>query len=107
MSEKTKCILSYIFGWLGGLIVLYAVNDNEKNTKFHAAQAIVMSVAYMVLTAIVGFIPVRIPFLATGLWALYMVGVIFGIVKANKNEEPELPVVGDLTKSIFSKILEK
>lgn len=31
MSEKAKSILAYIFGWLGGLIVLFAVKDNGKN----------------------------------------------------------------------------
>ena len=31
MNQKTRAILAYIFGWLGGLIVLFAVKDNEKN----------------------------------------------------------------------------
>ena len=25
MSEKGKCILAYLFGWIGGLIVLFAM----------------------------------------------------------------------------------
>ena len=41
MSEKGKGVLAYIFTWIGGLIVLYGMKDNERNTKIHAAQAIV------------------------------------------------------------------
>ena len=37
MSEKGKCILAYIFTWIGGLIVLFGIKDNTRNTKIHAA----------------------------------------------------------------------
>ena len=30
MSEKGKQILSYVFGWVGGLIVLFGLKDNTK-----------------------------------------------------------------------------
>lgn len=33
-ESKTRAILAYIFGWLGGLIVLFAVKDNEKIQKY-------------------------------------------------------------------------
>ena len=29
MSEKGKGVLAYIFTWIGGLIVLYGMKDNE------------------------------------------------------------------------------
>ena len=103
MNEKTKSILAYIFGWIGGLIVLFAVKDNEKNTKFHAAQAIILSGGYFLLTLVYSYIPIRIPFFSTALWVVYIIGIIMGIVKANKEENPELPVIGEIAKSIFSK----
>ena len=106
MSEKAKSILSYIFGWIGGLIILFAIKDNERNTRFHAAQAIVLSLGYMLISVIYSNIPVVIPFFSTALWAIYIVGIIMGIVKANKEEDPELPVVGGITKSIFGKKIE-
>lgn len=103
MSEKGKCILAYIFGWLGGLIVLFALKDNTRNTKFHAAQAITLSVGYFVISMAYSFIPISIPFFSTALSAIYIIGIVMGIVKANKDEDPELPVIGGLTKSIFGK----
>ena len=103
MSEKAKAILAYLLGWVGGLIVLFAMKDNEKNTRFHAAQAIVLSAGYFIIDLVYGYLPFTIPFFGTALWAIYIVGVIMGIAKANKEEEPELPVLGGVAKSIFSK----
>jgi len=103
MSEKAKAILAYVFGWLGGLIVLFAMKDNEKNTKFHAAQAIVLGLGYSLVNLVYGLIPFSIPFFSTALWVIYIVGIVMGISKANKEEDPELPVIGGLTKSLFSK----
>lgn len=107
MNQKTRAILAYIFGWLGGLIVLFAVKDNEKNTKIHAAQAVVIGLGYTIISVAYGFIPVTIPFFSTALWAVYNLAIIFGIVKANKEEDPELPVIGNIAKSIFKKQIEE
>ena len=96
MSEKGKGVLAYIFTWIGGLIVLYG-------TKIHAAQAIVIGIGYMVIYMIYRFIPVYIPFFSTIVYGLYIALVIIGIVKVNKGEDPELPVVGKIAMSLFDK----
>ncbi len=103
MSEKGKSILAYIFTWVGGLIVLFGMKDNTRNTKIHAAQAIVIGIGYMVIYAIYRVIPIYIPFFSTIIYGLYIVLVIIGIVKANKEEDPELPVVGKIAMSMFGK----
>ena len=103
MSEKAKAILAYLFGWIGGLIVLFAMKDNEKNTKFHAAQSIVLSVGYFLITIIYRYVPITIPFFAKIVWVIYIIGIIMGIAKANKEDDPELPVIGGIAKSIFGK----
>ena len=106
MSEKAKSILAYLLGWFGGLIVLFVMKDNEKNTRFHAAQAIVLSVGYFLITLVYKYIPFTIPFFTTAVWGIYIVGIIMGIAKANKEEDPELPVIGGIAKSIFGKQIE-
>lgn len=106
MNEKGKVIIAYLFGWLGGLIVLFGMKDNERNTKFHAAQAITLSVGYVLISTIYSNIPITIPFFSTALWIIYILGIIMGISKANKNEDPELPVIGGIAKSIFGKKIE-
>lgn len=107
MSEKGKAILAYIFTWVGGLIVLFGIKDNERNTKIHAAQAIVIGIGYMVLLGLYQMIPMYIPFFSKLLYGLYAVLVIIGIVKANKEEDPELPVIGKIAMSIFSKKIDQ
>lgn len=107
MSEKAKCVLAYIFGWIGGLIVLFAFKDNERNTRYHAAQAITLSICYFVVSIAYSFIPFTIPFFNTALWVIYIIYIIMGISKANKDEEPELPIIGGISRSIFSKKIEE
>ena len=107
MSEKGKAILAYIFTWIGGLIVLFGMKDNERNTKIHAAQAIVIGIGYMILIAVYRFIPIYIPFFSKILYALYAICVVIGIIKASKEENPELPIVGEIAKSIFSKKIDE
>ena len=106
MSEKGKAILGYVFGWIGGLIVLLALKDSTRNTKLHAAQAIVLSAGYCIIAIIYRMIPIWIPFFSTALWVIYIVGIIAGIAKANKEEDPELPVIGEIAESIFGKMIE-
>ena len=107
MSEKGKCALAYVFTWLGGLIVLYGIKDNEKNTKIHAAQAIVIGIGYTLLILAYNIIPFRIPFFSSLLYVLYIVLIVVGIVKANNEEDPYLPIVGDIVKSLFSKKIDE
>lgn len=106
MSEKGKAIIAYVFGWIGGLIVLIGMKDSERNTKLHAAQSIVISVGYWILTLAYRVMPIYIPFFTKGLWVIYILAIIIGIVKANNEENPEIPVVGSIAKSIFSKSIE-
>lgn len=103
MSEKGKSILAYVLTWIGGLIVLYGMKDNTKNTKIHAAQAIVIGIGYTAVFAIYRIIPIYIPFFSTIVYGLYIVLIIIGIVKANNNENPELPVIGQIAMSLFEK----
>lgn len=107
MNEKTKCILAYIFSWLGGLIVLFGLKDNERNTKFHAAQAIIIGVAYLAITSIYRFLPIYLPFFGTAISVLYLLCIVFGIIKACNEEDPELPVIGNIAKSIFGSKIEE
>ena len=103
MSDKAKGIISYIFGWIGGLIVLLAFKDNNKKTTIHACQAIVASVAVWAANVIYNFIPVSIPFFGTIVWAFNIMVLIVGIIKVVNNDAAEIPVLGDVTKSIFAK----
>lgn len=104
MDQKVRGLLAYLFGWLGGVIVLFAFKDNDDRTKFHACQSIVISVISMLSSLILGFIPV-IKYASGIISVLMTVLMIIGMVKAYKEEEYELPVISDLTRNIFKKQL--
>ena len=102
MTDKSKGILAYIFSLLGGLIFLFS-KDSSKNVKMHAAQSIVIFLGYLILTIAYRIIPVYIPFLSTIIYVVYILAIVFGIVKVCKEEDPELPVIGELAKKMFGK----
>jgi len=106
MEQKVRGLLAYLFGWVGGLIILFALKDNDDRTKFNACQSIVISVSSMVITFVIGFIPyVR---LFSGIVSLFMFALaVIGMVKAYKEEDYELPVISDLTRNIFKSQLSK
>jgi uncharacterized membrane protein len=84
------------------------MKDNERNTKIHAAQAIVIGLGYTIITIAYRFIPITIPFFSTILWIIYVILIIMGIAKASKEEaEAELPLIGGIAKSIFGKQIDE
>jgi len=106
MQEKHKGLLAYLFGWIGGLIILYGCKDNTKLTKFHACQAITLSLTSMVVSLVLGFIP-YVKYAANIISLLIFVAQIIGMAKAYKEEEFEIPVISDLTRNIFKKQLDE
>lgn len=105
-NEKTKSVIAYIFGIIGGLIVLM-MKDSERRTKLCAAQSITIFIAFYIIRFAYGFIPFNIPYFEYILNGIYIVAMIFGIVKACSDDDPEIPVIGDLATSIFKKQIEK
>lgn len=108
MSDKGKGLLSYLLGWLGGLIVMLAFKDNTKRDVMNAGQSIVLSVGYVVLSiffAFAGYFIPFIPYFSGIIGILYLVALIFAIVNVLTDKDPKLPVIGDLTESIFAKAL--
>lgn len=94
MNEKTKQILAYVFGPIGGLI-FFLLNDSSKETKYHAAQSIVIGA----LSFLIGFVPIANIFV--GIAAL--VFAVLGIIRAVNEEDPKLPLISNIVDAIFSK----
>ena len=44
-----------------------------------------------------------IPMLSTAIYVVYIIAIIFGIVKVCREKNPELPVIGEVAKKIFGK----
>lgn len=106
-DEKTKSVIAYIFGLISGFIILL-MKDTQRNTRIHAAQSITIFIAYYIIKFAYGFVPFGIPYFEYILNAMYFLAIIVGIVKAcDNNNEPEIPVIGDIAKKIFKKQIEE
>lgn len=105
MNKKTKSIIGYIIPICA--IIFLSQKETDKRTKFHNAQAIVITIAYIILAAVLGIIAsvTGIGLISRLAYVAWIVFIILGIVKANSEENPELPLIGDITKSIFGKVI--
>lgn len=113
MAENVAGFLSYILGWITGLIFYFV--DKRPYVRFHAAQSIVvfggLHIIYLVLGMFLGF-----SLFAGGWtgfsfgWALYglldllaFVLWILLMIKAYQGERFRVPIAADLAEKIFGK----
>ena len=104
MSDKAKNIISYIIPICG--IVFMLIKDSSKEVKLVGAQATTLWGLYILLRVVYSLIPIYIPMFSTALYGAYLVFGIIGIIKACKEENLELPLIGKITKSVFGKVIE-
>ncbi|NMB57321.1 DUF4870 domain-containing protein [Candidatus Beckwithbacteria bacterium] len=93
LDQNIENVLCYVGGWLTGLIFLLLAKEN-KRTKFHAMQSLVIFGGISVLS----FIPVIGWFLSWILWIVAFVLWLVLIIKAYQGEDWEVPVVGEFVK---------
>src|SRR5262245_33699734 len=100
VDKKTGAILSYLLGWITGIIFLF-VGKNDPDVKYHAAQSTIffggMTVIFWLLYSlgpVIGLLFV----LSWLVFILSIVGWVFCLVRANSygGARFKLPIVGDL-----------
>ena len=88
--------LSYILGWLFGLIGLAVVKDDDF-VRFHCAQALVFSAIVFIVNMILS-ITVIFSILAFFIWiGAFVYGIILAM-KAAKGEKVRIPFCGDFAE---------
>ena len=94
LPPNVAAALSYVAGFVTGVIFFVLEKDN-RFVKFHAMQSILLSVAFLILSIAVGFVPL----FRGGLYGLvqiaYFICWILAIVKAAQSQYFKFPVVGD------------
>jgi uncharacterized membrane protein len=113
MSENVAGLLSYLVGWVTGLI--FFVIDKRPFVRFHAAQSIVtfggLQILSFVIGGIFGFSLFTAGFGVFSLgYAVYglveLVAVVLWIVlmiKAYQHDRFRVPIAADLAEKIFGK----
>src|ERR1700759_2214316 len=107
LEENVAGLLSYILGWVTGLI--FFLIDKRPFVRFHAAQSIIMSIALFVVYFGIAFLFGLLSFAHLGFlaFALYpLVGLlvfvlwIFMMYKAYQHEKFKLPLIGDFAEKM-------
>lgn len=93
-SSKLMAALGYLFPIIAIIVLFVEPYKDEKFVKFHAIQALVVGVLYIVAGAIVW-----IPVIGWLIWIVPLVLAIIGLVKAFQGEYWEMPIVFPFIKS--------
>lgn len=108
MDPNLAGLLSYLVGWVTGLIFFLIEQENEY-VRFHAMQSIIFFgavSALQILLWILGFIPyLWIVFAVIGwiLWVFAFVMWIVFMIKAYQGQRFKFPVTGDLAEKYSKK----
>ena len=121
LDENIAALLSYIFGWVGGL-VFFLIEKDSRLVRFHAMQSILLSAS-----AIIGFIVIWVAWIifaiigsmaadALGMvvgifgtllmlafWVGLLVAVVLCLVKAYQRQYFKLPVIGNFAEKFSAK----
>ena len=102
LDKKVACALTYVLGWVSGLIFLLSEKE-DKEIRFHAMQSIIFFGGANIIQIFIG----RIPFVGWSLMPLlgilaFVVWLVC-IIKAYQGEKFKLPVVGDIAEKQVNK----
>jgi uncharacterized membrane protein len=103
LDPKVAGLLTYLAGWISGLI-LYLVEKEHREVRFHAAQSILLSVALLavwivlsvltmipVLGLIFGLFGILLGLASVGLW-------IYLMIQGYNLKHVRLPVIGEMAE---------
>ena len=121
LDENVAALLSYIFGWVSGLI-FFLIEKDSRLVRFHAMQSILLNVlvvviviALMILFSVLllissqisGIVSTLFSLLATLVWFVFGIGsllaVIMCLVKAYQRQYFKLPFIGNFAEKFSAK----
>jgi uncharacterized membrane protein len=121
LDENVAALLSYIFGWVSGLI-FFLIEKDSRLVKFHAMQSILLNGLAIVLgivlwiatfvfvivgAAIGDIVGTLLSLIATLLWLVFGVGILIAaimcLVKAFQGQYFKLPVIGNFAEKFSAK----
>lgn len=109
LDPKVAGLLAYLVGWVSGLI-LYLVEKDHTEVRFHAAQSVLVSIAFIGLYIVLSIVSL-IPFLG---WLIGLLGTavvalagfalwIYLLIQGYNLKHVRLPVVGSMAEQWASR----
>jgi len=103
LQPNVAAALCYLVGFISGIFFLLT-EKNNRFVRFHAWQSIIFTVAFVVVTWVVGLIPGIGWFLSSLLSLGGFLVWLFLMYKALNNVEYKLPVIGEYAEKYIDTI---
>lgn len=121
LDENIAALLSYVFGWVSGLI-FFLIEKDSRLVRFHAMQSILLNAAALVVGivlwvawAILAIIFSQVSDVLAGLVSFVLgllilvfyigllIAVVFCLIKAYQRQYFKLPVIGSFAEKFSTK----
>ena len=124
LDENIAALLSYVFGWISGLI-FFLIEKDSRLVRFHAMQSILFNVLFGILAFVVWIITFvfvlmgaaigdsggalfgLFSVIATLFWVVFVVAILIGwilcLVKAFQGQYFKLPIIGNFAEKFSTK----
>jgi uncharacterized membrane protein len=121
LDENVAALLSYVFGWLSGLI-FFLIEKDSRLVRFHAMQSLlfnvliaIVGIALWVVTFIIlivgtqlpGFVGAILSLLTTLIWIVFCIGILIAwvmcLIKAFQGVYFKLPIIGNFAEKFSAK----
>ena len=121
LDENVAALLSYVFGWVSGLI-FFLIEKDSRLVRFHAMQSllfnvlvavvgivlwVVMFVLLLIGTQISGIVSTLVTLVATLVWIALVIGILIAwimcLIKAFQGQYFKLPIIGQFAEKFSTK----
>jgi uncharacterized membrane protein len=121
LDENIAALLSYVVGWISGLI-FFLIEKDSRLVRFHAMQSLLLSIAafviglvlwflslisWLVVSQISGALSVLLSFvvglLAFVVGVAILIAVIMCLIKAYQFQYFKLPIIGNMAEKFSAK----
>lgn len=121
LDENIAALLSYIFGWVSGL-VFFLIEKDSRLVRFHAMQSllfnvlvaivvialwIVFAVLWLIASQLSGVMSALLGLVATLVWIVLGIGILIAwimcLIKAYGRQYFKLPIIGNFAEKFSTK----
>ena len=121
LDENIAALLSYVFGWLSGLI-FFLIEKDSRLVRFHAMQSIlfnvliaiagivvwiIVAILMLILSQVSDVLSSLVGLIVTLLWLVFSLGIVIAwvlcLVKAYQSQYFKLPIIGNFAEKFSTK----
>ena len=121
LDENVAALLSYVFGWISGLI-FFLIEKDSRLVRFHGMQSLLYNISvvvvafviwivwfilFFVMAQISSMLSTLFSLIGTLLWIVFFIAVVIGwifcVIKAYQGQYFKLPIIGNFAEKFSQK----